>query len=156
MAEYDSFDVVYSLAMGVGMLVLAILIPLLTVICVGIPVALLLILAGAVAGLFGWVAMGIGVGEQLLATLHTVAAHPLAAAVIGAPVISVLTGIPCLGWLLGLVVLAAGLGAVVLTRFGTLPYPAPATPASPAPTAPAGPTPSPPAADGPSTQEGQI
>ncbi len=112
-------------SIGVGLLtfiVLLILVPLLVVICIGIPVALLLVLAAVAAGIFGWIAIGVLIGQRLLAALQVAQPQPLLEVIVGIPVITLLSAVPCLGWLLALIVASAGLGAVVLTRFGTMAY----------------------------------
>jgi cytoskeletal protein CcmA (bactofilin family) len=110
---------------AVGLLtfvVLAVLLPLLVIICIGIPVAVLLILAAVAAGLFGWIAIGSVLGNRLLAALHTSQPQPVVEAIVGVTALTLVVQIPCLGWLVGLVASAVGLGAVVLTRFGTMRY----------------------------------
>lgn len=131
-----------SLAVGVlTFLVLIVLVPLLVLICIGIPVAVLVVLAAVTAGVFGWTAVGIWTGRRLLAALKG-DPQPIMAAVIGIAALTLLSEIPCLGWGLAVVVGAAGLGAVVLTRFGTAPYQRPAAPIAPVepPAAPSEPT----------------
>lgn len=147
-----------SLAFGVlSFLVLLVLVPLLVIICIGIPVAVLVVLAAVAAGLFGWVAIGILLGRRLLAALHTAEPQPVVEVVVGVAALTLLAEIPCLGWLVGLIAGAIGLGAVVLTRFGTvryapprpqtdLPAPPPAEPDLPELPAPETDLPEPPAA----------
>ncbi len=143
-----------SLGLGLLTLLAAVLVlPFLVIICIGIPVAVVGALALIVAGVFGWVAVGLALGERLLAALgqpHS----PVLAVAIGLLVLAVLVSIPCIGALVALFVGAWGLGAVVLSRFGTTPYPQwpqgpsvapPAPPVPPAP--PEGPA-EPPAAEG--------
>jgi len=111
---------------GVGLLtgvVAAILIVLLAItICLS-PVAFLLGVAMLVAGVFGWVAIGLLVGRRLLEALGVKGITSLAAVAAGTLLISLLRAIPCLGGIFAFVVGCAGLGAVVLTRFGTQTYP---------------------------------
>ena len=111
---------------GVGLLtgvVAAILIVLLAItICLS-PVAFLLGVAMLVAGVFGWVAIGLLVGRRLLEALSVKGITSLAAVAAGTLLISLLRAIPCLGGIFAFVVGCAGLGAVVLTRFGTQTYP---------------------------------
>jgi len=112
-------------SIGVGLLtfvVLLILVPLLIVICIGIPVAVLLVLAAVAASVFGWIAIAALVGQRLLAALQVTQAQPVLEVIIGVPVVALLSAVPCLGGLLALIVAAAGLGAVILTRFGTVAY----------------------------------
>jgi cytoskeletal protein CcmA (bactofilin family) len=121
-------------SLGVGfltVLVVSVLVPLLTIICIGIPAAFLLILALVAAGLFGWIAIGLLAGEKILEALKVEEPLPVVAVVIGVLLISFLSAVPCIGWIVALIVGLLGLGAVVLTRFGTQVYPAPRPPALP-------------------------
>jgi len=123
---------------GVGLLtgvVAVVLIVLLAItICLS-PVAFLLGVAMLVAGLFGWIAVGLLVGRRLLEAFNVRGITSLMAVAAGTLLISVLRAIPCLGAILGFVVGCAGLGAVVLTRFGRQTYPL-STPVPPAPPVP--------------------
>ncbi|MFA9404222.1 MAG: hypothetical protein ACERKX_00220 [Anaerolineales bacterium] len=79
-----------------------------------------------VAGVFGWIAMGMEVGDRLAKALER-EWQPVLSASAGTFVVTlVLMGIggfvPCIGWLAPFLVGAAGLGAVILTRFGTREY----------------------------------
>ena len=78
-----------------------------------------------VAGVFGWIAVGMEVGDRLAKALER-EWQPVLAAAAGTLIVSlVLMGIgffPCIGWLAQFLVGAAGLGAVILTRFGTREY----------------------------------
>ncbi len=110
---------------GVGLLTfvaLLFLVPLLVIICIGIPVVVVLAVAFVAALLLGRVAVGAVVGERLLAAINVKPSQPLLRAVVGIGLIELLTAVPCLGWLLGWILALAGLGAVVLTRFGTMAY----------------------------------
>ena len=123
---------------GVGLLtgvVAAVLMVLLAItICLS-PVALLLVIALAIAAVFGWIAVGLLVGWKLLEAFNVRGITPLMAVAVGTLLISVLRVIPCLGSIFALVVGCAGLGAVVLTRFGRQAYPlstrAPSAPPAP-------------------------
>ena len=120
-----------SLAVGVlTFLVLIVLVPLLVLICIGIPVAVLLVMTAVAASAFGWCAIGIWIGRRVLSALKG-DPQPVIAAVIGIAALAALSEIPCLGGLLGVVAGTSGLGAVVLTRFGTAPYLRPAAPIAP-------------------------
>jgi hypothetical protein len=135
---------------AVGLLtfvVLLVLVPLLVIICIGIPVAVLLVLAAVAAGLFGWIAIGILVGHRLMAALHTAQPQPVLEIIVGVTALTILAQVPCLGWLLGAIAGAVGLGAVVLTRFGTMHY-APQRPVTDLPASPPSPpdVPAPPVA----------
>lgn len=103
----------------VGVLVLGVLI---ITIC-GIPIALILGLALLMASLFGWIALGVMVGERLLVALNTERPLPLISGVVGVLLLTLLSALPCLGWLIGFVGGCWGLGAVVLSRGGTRKYP---------------------------------
>ena len=113
---------------GVGLLtgvVAVVLIVLLAItICLS-PVAFLLGVAMLVAGIFGWIAIGLLVGRKLLEAFNVGGITSLKAVAAGTLLISVLRAIPCLGGIFGFVVGCVGLGAVVLTRFGRQTYPLP-------------------------------
>jgi hypothetical protein len=98
------------------------------------PLALVAALAVGIATLFGWLAFGIFIGEQIVRG----DVNPFWPAALGAGLVTLLSSlvnlIPCVGWVVPFLVACVGLGAVVLTRFGTVPYPAPAV-ASPLPPA---------------------
>lgn len=126
---------------GVGLLTLvvlpfALLITLITCIVPG-----LLLLAAILAWIYGWVALGLVLGNRL-AEAFKQQWSPLATTLLGTLALSVLTAvlgwIPCVGWLAGLVAGSVGLGAAILSRFGTEEEPAVLTatlakPALPAP-----------------------
>ncbi len=126
-----------SIAAGLLTFVLVIfLVPILVILCLGIPIAVALLLALAVGALVGWVAAGKLVGERLLQALHVGAAHPALAAGLGVGLMTLLAQVPCVGWLLGLFVLLWGLGAAVLSRLGfaaTAFWPPPQGKAGPSP-----------------------
>lgn len=98
----------------------------------------------AAATLFGWIALGLVVGNRLLTGLNVRNFTPAVSAGVGTLLISLLSEIfgliPCIGWLIPILLSAIGLGAVVLTRFGTRPY----FPPGPGPAAPVPIQPSPP------------
>jgi len=87
-----------------------------------IPLALLLLLAAAVAFLFGWIALGWLVGGRILAALKARDTAAIWQAVLGVFLITVLGATPCVGWLAWVGGGAFGLGAAILTRFGTRRY----------------------------------
>jgi hypothetical protein len=125
-----------SFAVGLlTFLVLLVVVPLLVIICIGIPVAVLLVMAAVAAGLFGWIAIGVLLGNRLLAALHTSQTQPAVEIIVGVTVLTILAQVPCLGWMAGIIAGAVGLGAVVLTRFGTMHY-APQRPATDLPAPP--------------------
>ena len=121
-----------GLLTGVAALVLMVLLAI--TICLS-PVALLLFVAMLVAGVFGWIAIGLLVGRRLLEAFNVKGVTSLMAVAAGTLLISVLRAIPCLGGIFAFVVGCAGLGAVVLTRFGRQTYPL-STPVPPAPPLP--------------------
>ncbi len=138
-------------SIGVGCLTVIgvmVLTPLLVIIIIGIPVALLLLLAFVVAGLFGWIALGRLVGERILEAIKVREVVPVVAVVVGILLLALLGAAPVLGGLVSLVLGVLGLGAVVLTRFGTQPYP----PIASAPAAPLQPVVPPPQAVVPATE----
>ena len=94
----------------------------------GIPFGLLLLFAFAVAGAFGWIALGWLAGEKILQALKVRESWsvPVIAVIVGIFLLALVGAVPVVGWLVGLFLGCLGLGAVVLTRFGTRTYPAPA------------------------------
>jgi hypothetical protein len=132
-------------SLGIGCLtslVVPALSVLLVIIIVGIPAALLLLLAWVVAGLFGWIAIGRIVGLRLLEAFKVRDIVPVVGVVVGAILLALLGSVPILGGLITLIVGLLGLGAVVLSRFGTRPYPptAPTALLPPTPSSPSEPT----------------
>jgi hypothetical protein len=98
-----------------------------------IPVSLLGILALIIAGVFGWIALGLEVGKRLASLFKM--EWPLAvAAGLGTFLLSLVVNgigfIACIGWVAPFLVTIIGLGGVILTRFGTQNYPSLGTPAS--------------------------
>jgi len=91
-----------------------------------IPVALIGVLLLAFAIAFGWIAVGLEVGNRLASAFHQDWSMPLAAA-LGTFVLNFVANsigfIPCIGWLAPFLVSMLGLGAVFLSRFGMQPYP---------------------------------
>lgn len=128
---------------GIGLLtaVLAPFVLLLMIITIiGIPVAVLAILALIVAVTFGWIALGLELGKRMARMLNVSWSLPLSAG-LGTFTLSLVANgigfIPCVGWLAPFLVSMVGLGAVILTRFGTTTYPSnqyipPVSPYSPA------------------------
>jgi hypothetical protein len=102
------------------------------------PIAAYLVLGAA--ALFGWIVIGQIIGERLLAAADRPNTSFVFSSIVGVAVLTVvakmpvISAIPCIGFLFGLIgsvvgIVAGltGLGAVLLTRFGTRPYPAPAS-----------------------------
>lgn len=112
---------------GVGCLTLvvaALVMVALAITLCGIPIAAILGIVLAIAGVFGWIAVGFMVGERLLAALNTERPLPMISAVVGVLLITLLALlVPCLGPVFSLVGLSWGLGAVVLSRGGTRSFP---------------------------------
>lgn len=128
---------------GLGLLTLIAVPVLLLILAVTIclsPVSAIGALALASAVIFGWIALGLLIGNRLLAALNVRHFTPAVAAGVGTLLISLLAGIfdliPCVGWLIPILLGAVGLGAVILTRFGTQPYFPGGRPAAPPPSPP--------------------
>lgn len=140
-------------SLGVGCLTWIVLPPLallFVVTCIGIPLAAILGILAVAAGVFGWIAIGMILGEKLLTGFKVSTIVPIVAMLVGLLILWLVTEVPILGWLIWIFVASLAIGAVVLTRFGTRPYPpalatstaiAPITPPSP-PVAPVPPAPS--------------
>ena len=136
---------------GIGLLtviVAPIALILLIVTIILIPVAALVVVALAVAAVFGWIAIGYEVGQRFTKAIHQ-NWHPAFSAGLGVFALTLasaaLTGIPvlnCVGWLVPFLLGLAAFGAVIMTRFGTqavtatvVSAPAPLTPEPPLPPA---------------------
>jgi cytoskeletal protein CcmA (bactofilin family) len=112
-----------------------------------IPVALIGVLVLAFGCVFGWIAIGLEVGQRLARMAHQEWPLPLSAA-LGTFLLNFVANgigsIQCIGWLVPVLIGLLGLGAVVLSRFGTQAYPLaeilPAVPPTQEP--PVSPTPS--------------
>jgi cytoskeletal protein CcmA (bactofilin family) len=109
-----------------------------------IPVALIIIFVLIVASVFGWIAIGLEVGQRFTKAIHQ-DWHPAFSAGLGTFALTIvaraLTGIPvlnCVGWLVPFVLGLAALGAVLMTRFGTQIVTAPSATTAVAPTNPSG------------------
>ena len=137
---------------GVGLLVafltpIALFMMVITIIL--IPVAGLVVLALIIAGVFGWIAIGMEIGQRFTRAIHQTW-HPSIEAGLGTFALTLgaaaLTNIPvlnCIGWLVPFLLGLAAFGAVIMTRFGTQSVAAPAaetlapvTPEAPLPPAP--------------------
>ncbi len=122
-------------AFGMGLLTFAVGIllgvGLIITLCLS-PIGIAVIIALALAALFGWLALGVHIGERLMPTLTARAVAPFWTAALGAgllTLISELLGlIPCAGWAIDFLLRCVAVGAVVLTRFGTVEYPVPVLP----------------------------
>jgi hypothetical protein len=109
-------------SLGVGLLSLVVAFCVGLILLIAACSGLLVWLAALVAWIFGWTAVGLMVGQRVLAAFEVEPTPPLAT-IVGVALISLIWAFPCLGDLFALIVGAAGLGAVVLTRAGTQPYP---------------------------------
>ncbi len=114
---------------GLGILTIVVAIPLLVILMITIiliPVSLLGLLLLAVAGLFGWITLGLEIGQRLSQLFNSEWPAAVAAGV-GTFVLTIVSfgigEIPCIGWIAPFLVTSVGLGAVILTRFGTQEYP---------------------------------
>jgi hypothetical protein len=91
-----------------------------------IPVALIGLLIFGFAVAFGWIAIGLEIGQRMSLMFHQDWALPLSAA-LGTFVLNFVANgigfIPCIGWIVPFLITLLGLGAVVLSRFGTISYP---------------------------------
>jgi hypothetical protein len=108
-----------SLLIGLAALLVGVAASLvLFVTCVGIPVALFLLLAGWVLSVFGTVALGFWLGELLVRdAAYRQRSSFVVAALIGTLLLALPAEIPCVGGLVRLVVAATGLGAASLTLY---------------------------------------
>jgi hypothetical protein len=113
---------------GIGCLTVIVapaLLALLAITLILIPVSLIGILALAIALLFGWIAVGLEVGNRMAGLFKTQWAIPVAAG-IGTLVItlvaSILNIVPCIGWILPALLAVLGLGGVLVSQFGTRGY----------------------------------
>jgi hypothetical protein len=117
------------LAGGLGLLTLAVLPVLFVILAVTIvlsPVSLLGLLGLGVALVFGWLVIGMVVGERIARMLNQTWSAPLCAGIgtLAVALVNALLGsIACIGWILPFLVSVVGVGGVILTRFGTVPYP---------------------------------
>jgi cytoskeletal protein CcmA (bactofilin family) len=113
---------------GVGLLALAlapIALVAMVLTLILIPVIPLALLALVAAGLYGWVALGLEIGDRV-AQIFKWDLHPAAAAGLGTFILTFVVGgvgpIPCVGWLAYLTTIVLAVGGVVLSRFGTQRY----------------------------------
>jgi len=108
------------------LLVAVVLTVILSITIILIPVALIGLLILAIAITFGWIAIGVEIGQRLAHALNQDWALPLSAALGTFFMNFVVNGIgfiACVGWLAPTLVGLLGLGAVVLSRFGLQAYP---------------------------------
>ncbi|MDI6768043.1 MAG: polymer-forming cytoskeletal protein [Anaerolineales bacterium] len=93
-----------------------------------IPVALVAVIALALAAVFGWIAIGLEIGERFTKAIKQ-QWHPSLAAGLGtfllALVANIIGLIVCVGWLAPFLVTMLGIGGVIMTRFGARPAESP-------------------------------
>ncbi|MCG2768121.1 MAG: polymer-forming cytoskeletal protein [Chloroflexota bacterium] len=121
-------------SLGFGVLtftVMTLATPVLVIICIGIPVAIVLWLAGSLAVLFGWLTAGLLIGRRIFQGFKAAETPAMLEIATGAAILSLLSAIPCVGPLFTLLVACWGFGAVILTRCGTATYPTPEPPHTP-------------------------
>lgn len=95
-----------------------------------IPVALVAVITIALAAVFGWIAIGLEIGERFTKAIKQ-QWHPSLAAGLGtfllALVAKIIGLIACVGWLAPSLVTMLGIGGVIMTRFGARPVEMPVT-----------------------------
>ncbi len=113
---------------GLGVLTLLVgplLLALLLITILLSPISLIGLLLLVVATVFGWIAVGLEVGNRIGEAMSW-DIHAAAAAGLGTLLVTFVAGglgfIPCIGWLAPFLVASLGLGGVLLTRFGSRPY----------------------------------
>lgn len=98
---------------------------LLTITLIGIPVVLLAVVVLFLAVLFGWIAMGLEVGNRITEMMNW-DLHPAASAGVGTFLFSAVIGgigfVDCFGWMVIFLTWVVALGAVLLSRFGMQAY----------------------------------
>ncbi len=123
--------VLYQPVIGgsIGLLTLLVVVVLgviLSITIILIPVVLIGVLILVFAIAFGWIAIGLEVGQRAAQALHQEWPLPLSAA-LGTFVLNFMANgigfIPCVGWLVPFLIGLLGLGGVLLSRFGTQAYP---------------------------------
>ncbi|MCJ7623046.1 MAG: polymer-forming cytoskeletal protein [Anaerolineaceae bacterium] len=113
---------------GLGLLTIIVapaFVVLLMITIILIPVGILGILVLALAALFGWIAIGLEIGNRI-ATLAKQTWAPAISAGIGTLVLTLVANIfgsiDCIGWIIPTLVIMVGLGGVILSKFGTQIY----------------------------------
>jgi hypothetical protein len=109
---------------GMGCLTILVTLPvsfLLIVTLILSPIGLLALLMLMAAALFGWMGLGLEVGQRLARMAHGNWAEPVSAAV-GTLVLTLVAGavewIPCIGWVIPAALVILAVGAVAISRFG--------------------------------------
>jgi len=99
----------------------------LVIMFIGIPIAVMLMLAYPLALFAGHAAASLAIGRRLLPRLNS----RYAEAAVGVGIIAIATNLPATGFFLRLLVVAGGLGAVVLALWARRTPAAPAAPPAP-------------------------
>jgi hypothetical protein len=119
-----------ALSLGLGLLTLIVAMLIGGLLLIAFCLGLLVWLAALLALLLGWIAVGLWMGQRILAALKVHDSSSLLEVAIGVFLLTVLARLPWCGFLVWLVVGSLGVGAVVLTRFGTQPYHRPVSPSN--------------------------
>ncbi len=116
----DEIETAPLVATGVGLLTAALLPVVLLAMAITLlllPLAVVVAVAVAALGLYGWLVLGLLLGERLAEVGH-VAWHPALSGAAGTFLLTLGAGllnvIPCVGWIPGFLAEAMGLGAVLL------------------------------------------
>lgn len=113
---------VLSVALGlISIVAVALLAPLLTIICIGLPLALIMVLLLVLCTIVGLVAAAHLAGRGLFHVLKVGNPQAVVEVLVGAFALWLLSRIPCVGWLFVVGAASWGIGAVILTRVGTSP-----------------------------------
>jgi hypothetical protein len=123
---------------GIGLLtamIAPIVLLVMTITIILIPVTLIGLLLLSLIGLFGWISIGMEVGQRMANSLKKDWAMPVSAGV-GTLVFTIVAAgvgevVPCVGWVVPTLLGLVGFGAVLLTRFGTQTYPGSTPPQMP-------------------------
>jgi cytoskeletal protein CcmA (bactofilin family) len=95
-----------------------------------IPAALVAVIALVLAAVFGWIAIGLEIGQRFAGAIKQ-QWHPSLAAGLGTFLLTLVANtigfIACVGWLAPFLVTILGIGGVIMTRFGARPAEAPVT-----------------------------
>ncbi len=119
-----------ALTFGLGLLTFIVAAMGGTLLLIACGLGLLVWLALGAALLLGWIAVGLWLGQRLLATLRVRPVSVLAQVGLGVALLTVVARLPwCVGFLFTVIAGSIGLGAVIVTRFGTQPADTPAGPA---------------------------
>ena len=107
---------ILSLIIFTGLLIFA---ALLSIILIGIPVFLALLVTGFVIWVFGRLAVFYFFGESLLRALRARSSPAIGAVLLGLVVVSLIAFLPLFGFLVTAVLNIIGWGVVIRTKFGT-------------------------------------